>query len=60
VFVEIERAPVPAWRARFDGPAHRSDIVAWIVVSPDGSRVFVTGSSEIAGRWRYNDFVTVA
>lgn len=41
------------WVQRFDGPAHLDDQVAAIAVSPDGSTVFVTGTSE-------GDYGTVA
>lgn len=37
------------WSARYDGPAHGADLVArrpGIVASPDGTRVYVAGSSE--------------
>jgi len=33
------------WVSRFDGPAHESDIAHSVTVSPDGTRVFVTGTS---------------
>jgi hypothetical protein len=33
------------WIARYDGPAHRSDIPSQVAVSPDGLTLFVTGDS---------------
>jgi hypothetical protein len=33
------------WVGRYDGPAHRGDFATAITVSPDGSHVFVAGSS---------------
>jgi hypothetical protein len=33
------------WSARYDGPAHGDDSTIQDVVSPDGSKVFVTGAS---------------
>jgi len=33
------------WVARYDGPAHNRDFITAVGVSPDGSRVFVTGAS---------------
>jgi DNA-binding beta-propeller fold protein YncE len=46
------------WSAAYDGPAHRGDTDAGIAVSPDGSRVFVTGTSAASGDSR--DFATIA
>ncbi len=46
------------WAARYDGPASLNDDAVDIAVSPDGSAVFVTGSSE--GTSTAKDFVTVA
>jgi sugar lactone lactonase YvrE len=41
------------WVQRFDGPAHLDDQAEAIAVSPDGSTVFVTGTSD-------GDYATVA
>jgi WD40 repeat protein len=35
------------WRARYDGPSDFGDVAAGLDLSPDGSRVFVTGYSGI-------------
>ncbi|MPZ28217.1 MAG: S8 family serine peptidase [Micromonosporaceae bacterium] len=45
------------WAARYDGPAHSFDGVNALSVSPDGSRVFVTGHSIGSGTSR--DYATV-
>ena len=46
------------WKADYDGDAHAFDEVSALGVSPDGSRVFLTGASEgIGTSW---DFATVA
>lgn len=46
------------WVARYDGPAHRNDGAVAVAVSPDGARVYVSGSSTGVGtRW---DLVTIA
>jgi DNA-binding beta-propeller fold protein YncE len=47
-----------SWGVPYDGPGHRGDSAASIVVSPDGSTVFVTGSSTGIGTG--TDFATVA
>jgi outer membrane protein assembly factor BamB len=49
---------VRLWTKRYDGPAHEHDIANALGVSPDGSAVFVTGSSP--GRRYYDDYLTVA
>jgi outer membrane protein assembly factor BamB len=46
------------WVARYDGPAHDRDLANAIAVSPDGTRVFVTGGSY--GAPEDSDFATVA
>ena len=35
------------WVRRYSGPGHRTDIPCSVAVSPDGSRVFVTGGSTV-------------
>jgi DNA-binding beta-propeller fold protein YncE len=46
------------WSAAYDGPAHRGDTAEGIGISPDGNRVFVTGTSAASGDSR--DFATIA
>jgi hypothetical protein len=46
------------WTQRYDGPTHGEDIPTAIAVSPDGSRVFVTGSTTIG--FSQDDFQTIA
>lgn len=46
------------WFQRFDSTSHLDDIPAALAVSPDGSKVFVTGSS--AGSSTGEDYATVA
>jgi PQQ-like domain len=46
-----------SWAARYDGPASLNEDAVDIAISPDGSAVFVTGSSE--GTSTARDFVTV-
>jgi outer membrane protein assembly factor BamB len=45
------------WTRRFNGPANGNDRAQSIVASPDGSRVFVTGSSQGA---MFDDYATIA
>jgi WD40 repeat protein len=46
------------WIARYDGPASGADDARAVAVSPDGSTVYVTGSSEGGGRG--TDYETIA
>jgi WD40 repeat protein len=45
------------WVARFDSPAHDDDFFSGMEISPDGTRLFVTGTSYGV---RSSDYVTVA
>ena len=46
------------WASRYDGPGNGSDGTGAIAVSPDGTRVFVTGSSQGSGTSA--DYATIA
>ena len=46
------------WTRRYDGPASLRDDAVALAVSPDGSRVFVTGSSATSAN--DDDYATVA
>jgi hypothetical protein len=46
------------WAVRYNGPENAGDGASSVAVSPDGKRVFVTGSSHSATTG--NDFATVA
>ncbi len=47
------------WKANYDGPAHGGDTSEGLGVSPDGSKVFVTGTSKGGGA-NDRDFATIA
>src|SRR3954452_20299843 len=44
-----------AWTARYDGPASKTDLAYALAVSPDGTRLFVTGSTD-----QLSDYATIA
>jgi hypothetical protein len=46
------------WSRRYDGSAHTGDVSRAIAISPDGSRVFITGRSH--GALTGDDYATVA
>src|SRR3954452_1005413 len=48
------------WSASYDGAAHGNDGAAGVGVSPDGTRVFVTGTSEEVARPRVRAATTIA
>ena len=50
--------PIELWVSRYNGPANGSDDAVGVAVSPDGSRVFVTGVS--GGIGTADDWATVA
>src|SRR5207249_7674687 len=47
----------PLWRRRLNGPSNGNDSPCCVTVSPDGSKVFVTGTSDHSTE---NEVVTVA
>jgi hypothetical protein len=47
-----------AWFERYDGPGNRVDYASSVVVSPNSSKVFVTGSSDGSGGT--SDYATIA
>ena len=47
------------WKATYDGPAHGGDTAEGLGVSPDGTSVFVTGTSKDSGQ-DDRDFVTIS
>ena len=49
----------PAWAKAYNGPGSYDDVAQSIVVSPDGSAVFVTGGS-YGGVTTGDDYATVA
>jgi DNA-binding beta-propeller fold protein YncE len=46
------------WIRRYDGPRHQGDFPSSVAVSPDGTRVYVTGRSDGIGT--LSDYATVA
>lgn len=49
----------PLWEDRYQGPEKIGNVPNAIAVSPDGSRVFVTGRSQGSGQ-SYQDYATLA
>src|SRR2546426_5507344 len=47
------------WTARYDGPAHDFDMALAVVLSPDNTRVYVTGYSPGIGPYNI-DYATIA
>ncbi len=48
------------WLSRYDGPVSSNDYAYDVAVSPDGSKVFVTGSSQGGPAASKGDYATVA
>jgi hypothetical protein len=49
------------WHATYDGPVHGVDVASGLAVTPDGQRIFVTGSSASSATNAYDtDYATVA
>jgi len=47
------------WVARYDGPGHTNDSAYGLAVSPDGTRLYVTGGSATIAN-HSDDYATVA
>jgi hypothetical protein len=50
----------PIWTARYDSPGHWFDNGKYLALSPDGTRLFVTGDSNADGSDSNYDFLTIA
>jgi hypothetical protein len=57
VSVSAQRDVQRAWFVTFDGPRHKNDTPADIVLSPDGATAFVSGTNHSN---RCVDFATIA
>lgn len=51
---------VAIWTARYDSPGHWFDNGKYLAISPDGSRLFVTGDSNADGSDSNYDYLTIA